>query len=41
VTAASVSLRLRSGEQIDSQTPESFIKRVKQAIISRAKDLNP
>jgi len=41
IAAASVSLRLRSGEQIDSQTPESFIKRVKQAIISRAKDLNP
>ena len=41
VAAASVSLRLRSGEQIDSQTQESLIKRVKQAIISRAKDLNP
>ena len=40
VAAASVSVRLRSGEQIASQTLESFIKEVRQAIDSRTKDLN-
>ena len=40
VAAASVSVRLRSGEQIASQTLESFIKEVRETIDSRAKDLN-
>jgi threonyl-tRNA synthetase len=38
VAAASVSVRLRSGKQIASQTLESFIKGVRQAIDSRAKE---
>jgi len=37
VAADSVSVRLRSGKQIASQTMESFIKEVRQAIDSRAK----
>jgi len=35
--ADSVSVRLRSGEKIDSQTLEGFIKEVRQAIDSRGK----
>jgi threonyl-tRNA synthetase len=39
VAEATVSVRLRSGEQLAAQSPDSFKQSVKQAIASRAKEL--
>jgi threonyl-tRNA synthetase len=41
VAETTVSVRLRSGEQLAAQSPDSFKKSVKQAIASRAKELKP
>jgi threonyl-tRNA synthetase len=41
VAETTVSVRLRSGEQLAAQSPDSFKKSVKQAIASRTKELKP
>jgi threonyl-tRNA synthetase len=39
VAASTVSVRLRSGEKLDSQPFDSFKQNIKEAIVSRAKEL--
>jgi threonyl-tRNA synthetase len=41
VAETTVSVRLRSGEQLAAQSPDSFKKSVKQAIASWTKELKP